>query len=263
MTCLNIDMNLICNTNLTTQGTVGKCECRRDMRWNAEAGECQIYLDVDCSRITYDTAPSSGVLAAVDRANNALAVPGQDIPINAETEELVRTETKQESLKGSLLSYMGDSPSENDLREAFCRDIDAYSFEFEQPAPASTNLVSTVLNTTPGYRDEKPEKCDVVPQSACAVAYDSGSCDGGWKLVIPIGELKFKWFTSYWSYRNDMDTVGVRAGCTLTAYSDSSLNGDRIDIKAENYDRWVVFEDHAQYKHMDSDIESVRCVCRY
>ena len=41
---------------------------------------------------------------------------------------LVRTETKQESLKGSLLSYMGDSPSENDLREAFCRDIDAYRY---------------------------------------------------------------------------------------------------------------------------------------
>ena len=57
-------------------------------------------------------------------------------------------------------------------------DTDDYSFEFDQPAPASTNLVSTVLNTTPGYRDEKPEKCDVVPQSACAVAYDSGSCDG-------------------------------------------------------------------------------------
>ena len=59
------------------------------MRWNAEAGECQIYLDVDCSRITYDTAPSSGVLAAVDRANTALAMTMmQDIPINAEAEEL-------------------------------------------------------------------------------------------------------------------------------------------------------------------------------
>ena len=39
-------------------------------------------------------------------------------------------------------------------------------------------------------------------------------------------------------YRNDMDLVGVRAGCTLTAYSDSSFNGDRIDIKADNYDRY-------------------------
>ena len=76
---------------------------------------------------------------------------------------------------------------------------------------------------------------------------------GGWKLVIPIGELRFRWFTSYWSYRcpdnfmfthaklrlprNDMDTVGVRAGCTLTAYSDSSFNGDRVDIKATTHDR--------------------------
>ena len=73
------------------QGTVGKCECRRDMRWNSAEGECQIFLDVDCSRITYDTRPStagtmtpspltltipvlSSVLAAVDRANAALRV---------------------------------------------------------------------------------------------------------------------------------------------------------------------------------------------
>ena len=71
--------------------------------------------------------------------------------------------------------------------------------------------------------------------------------------MIPIGELRFRWFTSYWSYRcldncmfthvmlrlarNDMDTVGVRAGCTLTAYSDSSFNGDRVDIKATTHDR--------------------------
>ena len=63
--------------------------------------------------------------------------------------------------------------------------------------------------------------------------------------------------------RNDMDTVGVRAGCTLTAYSDSSFNGNRIDIRADTYDRWVVFADHAEYRHMDSDIESLRCVCRH
>ena len=63
--------------------------------------------------------------------------------------------------------------------------------------------------------------------------------------------------------RNDMDTVGVRAGCTLTAYSDSSLNGDRIDIRATNYDRWVVFGDHAEYRHMEENIESLRCVCSF
>ena len=123
---------------------------------------------------------------------------------------------------------MGQSPSQSDLREAFCRDIDAYSFEFDK---------QQVQVGPGGPRDEKPAKCDVVPQTACAVGYDSSSCSGGWKLVIPIGELRFRWFTSYWSYRNDMDTVGVRAGCTLTAYSDSSFNGDRIDIRADSYDR--------------------------
>ena len=43
-----------------------RCECRKDMRWNTAAGECQLYLDVDCSKITYDTKPSPVVLAAVN-----------------------------------------------------------------------------------------------------------------------------------------------------------------------------------------------------
>ena len=43
------------------------------MRWNAAEGECQFYMDVDCSQITYDTQPSQAVLAAVDRANAALS----------------------------------------------------------------------------------------------------------------------------------------------------------------------------------------------
>ena len=35
-------MNLICNKNLTVQGDTGKCECRQDMRWNEQGGECQV-----------------------------------------------------------------------------------------------------------------------------------------------------------------------------------------------------------------------------
>ena len=35
-----------------------------------------------------------------------------------------------------------------------------------------------------GYRDEKPAKCDVVPQSACALAYDSSKCDGELTLMF-------------------------------------------------------------------------------
>ena len=99
------------------------------------------------------------------------------------------------------MSYMEESASQNDLTEAFCRDIDAYSFEFEPPGlqplpPPSYPRQVPSGPVTPGYRwreyegffvfikflndfrDEKPDNCDVVPQSACAVAYDSGTCSG-------------------------------------------------------------------------------------
>ena len=42
--CQKLDMNLVCNTNLTVAGDTGKCECRHDMRWNEKSGECQLYL---------------------------------------------------------------------------------------------------------------------------------------------------------------------------------------------------------------------------
>ena len=80
---------------------------------------------------------------------------------------------------------MDQSASQDDLREAFCRDIDAYSFEFDK-----SQVAPVVPGGPGGPRDEKPPNCDVVPQTACAVAYDSGTCSGGWKLVIPIGELR-------------------------------------------------------------------------
>ena len=34
--------------------------------------------------------------------------------------------------------------------------------------------------------------------------------------------------------RNDIDTVGVRAGCVLTAFEDSSFNGDQVFYIALN-----------------------------
>ena len=40
--------------------------------------------------------------------------------------------------------------------------------------------------------------------------------------------------------RNDIDVIGVRAGCTFTGYSDSSFNGQRMTIRAEGYDRLIL-----------------------
>ena len=79
------------------------------------------------------------------------------------------------------------------------------------------------------------------------------SLSSGWLLPIAEGEQRFKFFSSFYTYRscwvwliaqngiaqkkwkwtnakrrNDIDTVGVRAGCVLTAFEDSSFNGDQV-----------------------------------
>ena len=87
------------------------------------------------------------MLAAVDRANAALRVDetsAQVVPDigerNTESQQIyrlslppsVRTESKQESLDGSLLTYMGSSASEADLREVCWLMI--------SPQPSDTEL---------------------------------------------------------------------------------------------------------------------------
>ena len=42
--CMGLDMNLVCNTELVVGSGPGRCQCRPGMRWNQQAGECQIYL---------------------------------------------------------------------------------------------------------------------------------------------------------------------------------------------------------------------------
>jgi len=235
-TCLDIDINLVCGKN-------GTCTCRNDMRWNMMKKECQLYLDVDCSSITYDTNPSPAILDAVKKANETLEenLLGEVIPFG-------RIETKNESLSNSLLTQIAkNNASDSDLKEAFCRDIDAFSFEF-QPINETESIPYP--------------KCSKVPDSACAVAYDKHDCDGGWKLVIPQGQLRFRWFTSYWKYRNDMETVGVHAGCSLQLFSDSSFNHYTVGIEARLVDRWEVLGDTQSYQHMKNDVESLTCFCQ-
>ena len=43
-----------------------------------------------------------------------------------------RTQTKEESLANSLLTWIDPkNATADEIREAFCRDIDAFSFEFQ------------------------------------------------------------------------------------------------------------------------------------
>jgi len=198
-------------------------------------------MDVDCSTITYETPPSSAVLSAVEKAKAELA----SIASNLTQETLERTQTKEESLANSLLKQIDPKTSTADqIKEAFCRDIDAFSFEFQE------------------VKDERPSLlCMKVPDTACAVGYDSSKCSGGWSLVLPEGQRKFRYWSSDWGYRNDMDVVGVRAGCTFTGFSGSAFNGNSVMVRAEQWDHWVVFSREAQYQHIDEDIESLTCHC--
>lgn len=141
-------MNLICNTNITLQAG-GKCECRTDMRWNTQKSECQMYIDVDCSSITYDTKPSPVILEAVNKTleriaennstDSAAAIIGETTVNGTDVATLAADNTTlsmapNETLSNSLLASIDPKEaSENEIKEAFCRDVDSFSFEFAEP----------------------------------------------------------------------------------------------------------------------------------
>merc|ERR1712179_264732 len=64
------------------------------------------------------------------------------------------------------------------------------------------------------------DRCVPVPSHLCAIAYDDDGCKG-WRLDIPVGEKMFKWWDPvfYW-YRNDIEQVSVRAGCSFTGFDE-------------------------------------------
>ena len=88
-------------------------------------------------------------------------------------------------------------------------------------------------------QDTRPNPtCGHVPKSACAVAFDSHDCSAGWKLVIPEDEvMEFKFFTSYWKYRNDMDLIGIKPGCFATVYN----VGYGYDYYSDSYQKRAKF----------------------
>lgn len=264
---MNMDMNLICNKDLTTQGDVGKCECRRDMKWNTEAMECQVYLDVDCSKFTYDTVPSAAIQVAVEEAQREM----NDMPMIGEGVVMNRTETPEETLDNSLLKHMNvNTTSEDDLLEAYCRDIDAYSFEFNQQQ--NNQIVEnrqSVMNAQQPqiaqYPDpHKPPKCDQIPVTSCASVHQTKSCLDGFTLNIDKdAELRLKWATPYFAYRNRIEVVGVRPGCSFTGFAQNNFDGEQIMISNDGeFNRWVALADDVQYQQLNNNIESVQCVCK-
>ena len=106
-------------------------------------------MDVDCSSITYDTKPSPVILEAVNKTLERIAENNKadtstaeligETTVNATDSEKSKSketisQNPDEALSNSLLTSLDPKKtSEADLKEAFCRDIDSFSFEFAQP----------------------------------------------------------------------------------------------------------------------------------
>jgi len=278
--CQTFDMNAVC--------TQGVCACRKDMKWNPKALECQIFLEVDCSKFDYTTPSSSLVKEAVDASEpkpktrkdyaQEYGLSESDIPVslfrslavgdlmrtlNEESDPSklgqpemtsipkTRTETKSEAISSSIFRFIDMKrykyvkiPKES-LEEAFCRDIDAFNEAFAIDDAG------------------RPIECPEIPTNTCAVLYDSETCSGGWTFSAEPGTQKrFLYFSADLKYRNDVDTIGVRSGCTFTGFTGSGFDGNRMVLTAGNSDRWVVIQKEEQVAQFHEDIESLQCICR-
>ena len=101
------------------------------------AGECQLYLDVDCSNVTYETKPSTVVLEAVNKTLDSLEGKNTteiNLSDPSKPENQTISASPNAPLANSLLSSIDkDKASKQDIKEAFCRDIDSFSWELGKP----------------------------------------------------------------------------------------------------------------------------------
>ena len=214
--CQTSDINLVCKGISRKQ-----CQCRNPTRWNSKTGECQIYIGVDCSHLSRESpvpevlrlSAATGTIIrrgygteADDRRQlEGLGLSGPyaetllglnrgrfshfgDSFSTAEESPipLDRTETPDEALKYSLLSFLPPNISHPDLLEGFCRDLEAFSDIFQMED-----------------LHHRPPGCRPIERQHCAVLYDSSTCsEGSWRLNVTDGEQRqLGYFSSDWKYR--------------------------------------------------------------
>jgi len=330
--CHRVDINMVCEE---LESGAKECRCRKDMRWNNEAVECQLYLGVNCTSFNYLDAPSTNVANAALLSTSAIRgwttekdkrqklfslpriqkmmeeaynlfenrsvanhykrrltedtfcprestfyapAPGgvSDWVFNnmkrCKTSELLvdhfgkeissiptdRTQTQEEALEFSVWSQFSTFNmsllSKDELDEAFCRDVESFS-------PAFTPRVRIQGNMTGS--NKRPATCSEISPQLCAILFDSASCSlSAWSLEIADGTQKqLSYWSSDWKYRNDADVVGVRKGCSFSAWTQVGFEGDRFDLTALENERWVVFEEDPMYNIFHENIESFQCNC--
>ena len=114
------------------------------------------------------------------------------------------------------------------------------------------------------------EECnDVDFRNADCIVYDDEDC-GLEHWSNPIGLLSgesrsfslFKSLTNY-RYKNTIESISVRSGCTLEAFDDSDFTDDgQMFTAPDDADLHITLDRSLFTWSLDDDIESIRCYCQ-
>ena len=140
--CKEVDMNMECD-----QGT---CQCRDEMKWNEEALECQIYMDVNCTDVDTESI--------IEEKKNETTYKYDDTEIFNSTDSTGKVNvseiTAEETLANSELAELNpNTTSKEDMRKAFCRDVArvARSYESNLVVPVKENYYNSSRGSGGGY----------------------------------------------------------------------------------------------------------------
>ena len=107
------------------------CTCRPDMKWNSETGECQIFMDVDCSDIDVNSEPATAV------SDSSATTTKPETDGDAEFVEVLEDKnitdlTANDTLKDSgLVKLDVNNTTEVELKTEFCREVSQIAGRFE------------------------------------------------------------------------------------------------------------------------------------
>lgn len=116
--------------------------------------------------------------------------------------------------------------------------------------------------------------CKPITDDSCAIVYDDEDCDqGDWDPIkikadgkpVSFSTLSLNPLTSLNNARkkNDIESLVVRKGCTLTVYDDSGCtSGKSYTFQASNSQDLIVEDlEDSDAEDFDEDIECLKCSC--
>jgi hypothetical protein len=119
-------------------------------------------------------------------------------------------------------------------------------------------------NSVVGRTGNSGPECNRVQfdRGAACILYDDSDCKSDkWSLPLTLFSGDTRSLTTY-NQRNTVESVSVKAGCTLEVYKDANHRGDKYTIKAPySQDRHDTLDKDRASNSFDDNIESVKCFC--